>query len=312
MKKRLILSVVIIGLLLQSQLAYCSENKQTWMQRLASYFGLSDRNKVVALNSAADAIRVSSLSLGTYIAGEHYAGLVSADFLQSVMSGYAILNMGGILLKVIADNIDKANKKTEDRLVAIQTIKNYLRIAVLYNDAMYPTRSSKIHALLKKEDFLSYVEDKGDILDIACRELIQEMEEGRYSKEKYIQELQDEDDKIDAYMADLRINQHMDEAFYTEDKLDHLKGGLQVPVEKMQAYLSLYYRLKAQLAVENNLPYDVREAKTKKLRKLYKGLSAAKENKLFEQKNEEKRIRDESKQIHPILEGISEFAKQEQ
>ena len=97
-----------------------------------------------------------------------------------------VVNLFLVLIEDIGPIIASYRTGAADRNEAIQKIKGDLLVLV-NNPLLYPTRSSKINALLKKDEFLQYVNDQDDLVQESCNQLIQEISAIEYSKTKKVQ-----------------------------------------------------------------------------------------------------------------------------
>lgn len=142
-----------------------------------------------------------------------------------------------------------------DQDEAIETIKNDLFI-IVNNQLLYPTRSSKINALLKKDEFLQYIDDQDNLLQDACNKLIEEIVALNYSESK-----KETDKAIDARLATLKAiivrGQSITEQIKLLETTIDQKQHFDIP--EMQAYLSLYFRLKNKQNVEGKLTKEEKE-----------------------------------------------------
>jgi len=142
-----------------------------------------------------------------------------------------------------------------DKDEAIQKIKEDL-LLLINNQLLYPTRSSKINVLLKKDEFIQYVDDQDDVLQDACNQLIDEISALDYSASKKAA-----DETIDARMATLRASLIRGQSLTEQiNELETKIGQKQhFDIPEMQAYLSLYFRLKNKQRVEGKLTKEEKE-----------------------------------------------------
>jgi len=144
------------------------------------------------------------------------------------------------------------------RTDAIIKIKDNIA-QVLSNSTLYPTRSSKIHALLKKDEFSQYITDEYGLVQEACNELIKEINAIPYSQEQ-----KKADRIIDDKIEDARIITSQGDTLKAQIKL--LEDYCKEPIENfdipgMQGYLSVYFRLKNKQEVESKLSPEERASR---------------------------------------------------
>lgn len=274
MKGRLILFVVLVGALSQSQLIYCAQ-QQSWgdwfRSKYQQYSGTAEEaQKSLASGVAAMRSRVEKAAAPSV--AEYQARAESFDEkIKSSEKGVArfataggalfndVISISNIVLDTTANFINDLAKDYITRPQAIAGIKNNLKIAVADNALLYPTRSSKIHVLLKKDEFLqyapSYFRDENGIFDEACSQLSKEIQDS-YTQgltKAQIDAQRAEDSQIDAHVATLRKAIASEKSLEGQIKALELIQDQQKSITQMRAYLSLYYRLKNQLEVEKQL-----------------------------------------------------------
>jgi hypothetical protein len=275
MKKQLRLFVAIIGLLSQSPLIYCAQ-QQGWSDWFRSkyqqYSGTAaEAQKSLASGVAAVRSRVERAAAPSVAAyrdvwsdepdnqykvmhiDEEKLGKIGATALRL---GFSYVIIGPSLLLTTASLINDLANDYITRPQAIAGIKNNLKIAVADNALLYPTRSSKIHVLLKKDEFLqyapSYFRDTNGIFDEACSQLSKEIQDS-YTQgltKAQIDAQRAEDSQIDSHVATLRKAIASEQSLEGKIKALELVQDQQKSIIQMRAYLSLYYRLKNQLEVE--------------------------------------------------------------
>lgn len=268
MKSKLISSIVI-AVLLQSSSMYGAQNpsQQSWgdwfrtkYRQYSAGATESARQGVAAVQSrvakaAAPSIEVAR-TLRDRIDTEESLGAAG----KGALSVFLIYNLAGpAVLWTIGNLIKDYRNNYITRPAVIEGIKNNLKAAVVYNGLLYPTRSSKIHVLLKKDEFLEfanvYINDTDGLLGEACSQLSKEISSAKYSEEQ-----KEEDRQIDSHIASLR--KAIDSKQSLEDKIKALEliQGDQKSIIQMRAYLSLYYRLKNQLEVKNQFALRQKQA----------------------------------------------------
>ena len=240
--------IIVAGcLILASSINFTSEN-QSWYDYFRSKWSQltgsrTAQRAVKPLAAASLAYTTQTIGPGLMIGTGQTLGLTNwqAESPWSYRFGYlpiAFIWLTATIaaIKFYREPISKINK-----------IKEALTI-VLSNPLLYPTRSSKLHALLKKDEFLGYIEDKDGLVQEACNELIDEI-----NKAKCTDAQKKADAAIDKQMSEIRnmLKQYvtLDEqinALETQQYTTNIPAG-------MQAYLSLYFRLKNKQAVENKL-----------------------------------------------------------
>jgi len=282
MKKQLILVAIFLCVMLQSNLSWCSGSlqpkKQTWGEWLSSIFTYG-RPKERALGQMKEDYPISALgSIAGYAVASKYPQIqshIEKGVKLNIMAMQEITGLNSLSLGTIGVSLFfsiyavaigrwitlyKTGKFL--RTDALLEIKNYLRIAI-GNQLLYPTRSSKINVLIKKDEFLEYINDQDDLLNEACRQLIEEI-----NTDDYPEDQENEDKKINKYISNLKVS--IDSFPSLESKINALKRmeNQQETVEKMRGYLSLYYRLQNKLEVEKKLAPEQKKLLSKSFSKL--------------------------------------------
>jgi len=268
----LMLSVVCIGVLLQSTTNICSQNKQGWRDWFWSNFTSKVQETAPTAAGAA---------LGSFVVGQTGSDSIASEYMETlkpigVTDPYIAYATGAILtigiftwIGFAIGEVLKLEKELKDRdlreirsmkgwatiLGRIKEIENILRF-VIANPLIYPTRSSRINVLLKKDEFLENINDQDDILRDACNQLIREINAVTYSEKQF-----EEDQKIDSYIMTLRAQIFAQPTL--EDQIVALEAmqDQQKTIDQMRGYLSLYYRLKNQLEVEKQLTPEQKTAR---------------------------------------------------
>jgi hypothetical protein len=244
MKKKLILIVAFVCLTGQPNSNMCAENKQSWADWFRSKF--SPRETALAKTAVASA--------GAALAGQ--AALSSWRYgIHPIDAGFAIGGIYGIVMQNIIQEILKNYPNRTDK---VRAIKDNLIVAV-NNPLLYPTRSSKINVLVKKDEFLAYVNDQDSLLQDACKELSSEINAIVYSDAQYA-----EDQKIDGYISQLKAK--ISSWPTVEGQIAALERmqDQQKTIAQMQGYLSLYFRLKNQLELEKQLTPEQKMVREKR------------------------------------------------
>lgn len=158
----------------------------------------------------------------------------------------------------IREQEENEDIKKQVELVSIQKIKNALGLLII-NPLFYPTRSSKINLLTKKDEFFQYVNDpdrdnpKG-VLYQACQQLVEEINAAPYSDEQF-----EEANKIGAHIAQLKNQLNPLDPLETQIKRLEEMQNKQDSIIKMRGFLSLYYRMQNQLEVEKKFKLQQQE-----------------------------------------------------
>lgn len=257
MKNKLILSVIMVGALLQPNITYSA---QDWMIN-ASSTAQGFMDKLLAWwNTAAPSINVELTDDQAFMLGGATAVTAATVAMIKIIQN---VNARAAIQRAAQKKSDEAAMRSAiaaEKKVAIAKIKMHLQL-IMKDRLLYPTRSSKLHALLKKDGLLAsanryinhYVNDEYGLFDEACAQL-----SAQISKLNYSDEQRDEDRLIDAYIAELKISladyTTLEKIEYlqspSEDKISFLKYG---SIEGMRAYLSAYYILMNELEIENKL-----------------------------------------------------------
>ena len=258
MNKKLMLIAIVCCVGLQSNLSMGSEKpaakKQTWGEWFSSWltYGRPNERAMGHLKESLPRTTLALLAGGVVNTQYPEAVAIVGRVIQKKIRNIDSLLFGSLYINTIftlyASFISQflfyyktgQLSKTD----ALLEIKNYLRIT-LGNQLLYPTRSSKVNVLTDKDEFLAYVDDQDGLLNEVCDQLLREIQTADYSEEQ-----QQDDQKIDAHILELKVNiDHL----LLEQQIDALKwiADRQNTVEKMRGYLSLYYRLQNKLEVEN-------------------------------------------------------------
>jgi hypothetical protein len=264
MKNKLLLFFITIALCMAIQLKmnFASEN-QSWSDYFRSKWAeLTSSRRVKLLQEKAPLITAIGLTakLGSY------AGVIPTGYIKWLGISFPITLVIVTLVYNIDSIISYYRTGSFSRTDAIIKIKDNLAQAIS-NVTLYPTRSSKLHALLKKDEFTQYITDEYGLVQEACAELSREISSVPYSEDQRIA-----DRKIDEKMAKFRntiINQYttIDDQIVALETLK--QNDLDIPA--MQAYLSIYFRLKNKQNVENKLSPEEKTLKqswTKEAEKL--------------------------------------------
>jgi hypothetical protein len=245
MKNKLLL-IVAFSLGMQSNISFASEpSTQSW----GDWF----RSKFAATRQA---VAEKAPSVGATTAGVMATAGYLEPALRSILPRNYLLLAGsfGLIYSTLGLAIDayisRYQQGSDSKTVTINNIKNDLTIAIA-NPLLYPTRSSKLHALLKKDEFLQYINDQDGLVEQACNQVIKEINAMPYSN------TQKELDKIiDDKMAEARVIIAHGNTLQAKIKLleDYCKEPLSTfDFPEMQAYLSVYFRLKNKQDVESKL-----------------------------------------------------------
>lgn len=249
MNKKLI-SLSCLILILQSNVVYCGQGWGDWFR--AKFYGTSQAKK-------AKTVIPSSSYSGGAIAGMGVAtgGLFVGHGVESLSwnnEAWREISQG-IVIFTVYSAVSMIMQSTVNRDEKIDYIGSWIRV-VLNNSLLYPTRSSKLHVLLKKDDFLQYARLYGydDIFDEVCRLLSAEISAATYSQEE-----KEQDRQIDSYMAGLR--QGLMSASDLSQQIEALEAiqNKQSSIVAMRGYLSIYYRLKNQLKYEEKLTLEQKQ-----------------------------------------------------
>lgn len=245
MKNKLLL-IVAFSLGMQSNISIASEpSTQSW----GDWF----RSKFAATRQA---VAEKAPSVGVTTAGVMATAGYLEPALRSILPKNYLLMAGGfgLIYSTLGLAIDAciSNYKqgSDSKAETINNIKNDLTI-VIANPLLYPTRSSKLHALLKKDEFVQYITDEYGLVQEACNELIREINDIPYSQDQ-----KEKDRIIDDKIAEARVIIAYGDTLQAQIKLleDYCKeplGSFDIP--GMQGYLSVYFRLKNKQDVESKL-----------------------------------------------------------
>jgi hypothetical protein len=263
MKNKSFLIVIALCAGLQGNISFANNN-QSWADYFRSkwaQFTSSDTIKVIQEKAkpyvVPMATTVSSVGIGRLIAAKKLTltipsmvnpvtiKLLTRQNAEIIRSGGII---GGILALTIYGIVSYYQQKSITKPDAILQIKETLSL-LINNQLLYPTRSSKINALLKKDEFLQSITDEYGLVQEACNELIKEINTIPYSQEQ-----QQKDKAVDTKITEVR-NMIMHHATLDE-QIKALEEQHTTDIPGMEAYLSVYYRLKNKQAVENNLSQE--------------------------------------------------------
>ncbi|HEX4068983.1 MAG TPA: hypothetical protein VHX42_02705 [Candidatus Babeliales bacterium] len=239
MRYRNIIFIIIILILgLQRTRSLSSEKKQGWWDWFSSKLSASKTTEVMKQRALIKAIELAAQHSGI----ESHLIINSMDLLLALKE-----DISEIILSYLNNSIDQND--------AIKKIKEDL-LLLINNQLLYPTRSSKINVLLKKDEFLQYVNDQDNLVQDACNQLIKEISNLDYSATK-----KSADEAIDTRVATLKAaiihGQSLTEQIHElETKIDQ-KQHFDIP--EMQAYLSFYFRLKNKEKVEGKLTKEEKE-----------------------------------------------------
>jgi hypothetical protein len=230
--------VIILCVGLGLNFSLCSKNKQDWF----NWF----RSKLASITSSKTAkviVKKKIMAVPLNLASA-YSGIES-KMLSDVVTLFLALveDIGPIIASYRTGSVDRDE--------AIQKIKADL-LLVVNNPLLYPTRSSKINALLKKDEFLQYMNDQDDLVQESCNQLIEEISAIDYATTK-----KTADKVIDLRLATLKA---MVYGQSLPNQLKTLEAWLKQPIHfdvpQMQAYLSLYFRIKNKQNVEGKLTIE--------------------------------------------------------
>ena len=240
MKNKAFLVIILcLGLQMPN---FASEKKQSWWNWLRAKW---EGSKVVSVTTEKAKMKA-------------IAGAMALAVQYSWIESHLIMDGIHLLLALVEDIqtiISSYGLGSIDKDEAIKKIKEDL-LLLINNQLLYPTRSSKINALLKKDEFLQYMNDQDDLLQDACNQLIGEISALEYSATKRAA-----DEAIDLRMATLRASiirgQSLTEQINELETKIGQKQHFDIP--EMQAYLSLYFRLKNKQRVEGKLTKEEKE-----------------------------------------------------
>ncbi len=257
MKKKVFLITIALCAVLQSNIDFASEN-QSWGDWLKAKYTqwtkkTTDIRPALTTAAVAGTIATQGRALLPYSqATLQVLGrpIYAATVFTPPLLLYAKVGIFLITVDLCGKIINQYRRGTISKEEAIKDIQNNLMVTI-NQELLYPTRSSKLHALLKKDEFLQYINDKDGLVQEACNELIREINAIPYSSEQ-----KENDAIIDDKMAEARIiiaqTDILEEQIkFLEDYCKDPLGNFDIP--GMQGYLSVYFRLKNKQAVENKL-----------------------------------------------------------
>ena len=271
MKNKLILIVVVIGFGLQTNSIICSE-KRTWWDRLMSFAFLNEEpstkqkamfdanvGKESLWNQAAMKVeKYKELGKAGVAAGTitGVGGALFSPFSQAqwsmpanMFANFVAFSFVGVILAVNLHKIVSLFKHgMTTRVEAAMSAKYYLDDFFIKNDVFYPTRSSKINALVKKDEFVDYVYDAHGILQEACEKVLDTL-----AADNRTEEQRNNESEIDTMIS--TIKGKISTEYTLEGKLsalDRLKFN-EFSGNLMKAFDSVKFRLQNQLEVEKQL-----------------------------------------------------------
>jgi hypothetical protein len=268
MKNKLFLIALCAGI--QANISFAGE-KQSWADWFRAKYAQVTGSRYVREKAEKAPYLVTGGVIGVPIIGQAGANLLRMpsfvydfiyrhssheeflQYLDFIVARDKVLIVGGAVLGIaLAESIYQAVSYyrfgATSKAEALFQIKDAL--SLLINDSsLYPTRSSKIHALLKKDEFVQYVTDEYGLVQDACNELIKNINQAPYSEDQKAK-----DAIIDQKMAEVRKSISNYETL--DDQITALENQKQnnMDISTMQAYTSVYLRLKNKQAVENKLP----------------------------------------------------------
>lgn len=184
-----------------------------------------------------------------------YAGIIPVEYVKWLGISFPVTLVIVALVYNIDSIISYYQTGSFNRTDAIIKIKDNVA-QVLSNNTLYPTRSSKIHALLKKDEFLQYITDEYGLIQEACNELI-----GEINAIQYPQAQKEIDRVIDAKMSEIKKSIINYETL--DDQITALENQQQtMDIPGMQAYLSVYFRLKNKQNVESKLSQEEKTSRS--------------------------------------------------
>lgn len=165
--------------------------------------------------------------------------------------GWVVTGVSAAILDVLRGKIFASI----DRKSKINTIKEDLSIFLLDN-SLYPTRSSKINALLKKDEFIEYIEDEDGMLSEASNRLMKKL----FSKDRRSERKRKKEEKIDGYISTLN---KLILGLTLKEQVALLRETPPITItpEESVGYVSLYNRLKNRLRLEKMLSPEQRAQK---------------------------------------------------
>jgi hypothetical protein len=247
MKNKLLIFFAAIALCtaIHLKMNFASE-KQTWTDYFRSKWTELTSSRIGQLTQEkAPLVAATGLSakLGSY------AGVIPTGYIKWLGISFPVTLVIVALVYNIDSIISYYRTGSFNRTDAIIKIKDNIA-QVLSNTTLYPTRSSKIHALLKKDEFTQYINDQYGLVQEACNELI-----GEINKIEYAKAQKEADEIIDKQMSEIR---NMLKQYVTlEEQIKVLESKeYNANIFEMQAYLSVYYRLKNKQNIENQLSQE--------------------------------------------------------
>jgi hypothetical protein len=244
MKNKSILFVVALCAGLQVNMGFASQN-QSWPDWFWAKFATA--KKTAAENPKLE----GPLLVGSY-------ALAASRLVPGFENSRIFLGVGiGVLVPTLVDFCMKLSAKLKTEATKTK-IKNVIA-QLIDNSVLYPTRSSKFHALLKKDEFLQYIDDKDGLIQEICAELSNEINSVPYGDQRTL------DGVIDKKMAEFRkiIMNHvtLEDQIKALDELLKKQPRLVDDVPTMQAFVSIYFRLKNKQAVESKLSSEERASR---------------------------------------------------
>ena len=279
MKNKLILIVVMFGFAFQSNSIVCSEKRTLW-DRLVSFVFLNeepettrkamfDKNvtKESLWNQAAMKIEKykelgkAGVAAGTIagVGGALFSPLSEAQWSMpaNIFANFVAFSFVGVILAVNLHKIVQLFKYgMTTRVEAAMSAKYYLDDFFIKNNEFYPTRSSKINALVKKDEFVDYVYDEHGILQEACEKVLDTL-----AADNRTEEQRNNESEIDTMIS--TIKGKVSTEYTLESKLaalDRLKFG-ELSGNLMKAFNSVKFRLQNQLEVEKQLSPEEKAAR---------------------------------------------------
>ena len=148
---------------------------------------------------------------------------------------------------------EREEKKRKEREKQVNRVALKMWGLISEND-LFPTRSSKINLLLKKDEFVDYIDDKEGIIDQATKQLIAKY----FEEDDRTLEQKEKEEKIDTYVSSLKGRLF---GLPLKDQVDLLKNESpkRSTIAEIDGYNSLVGRLENKLAVENRLSPQQRE-----------------------------------------------------
>ena len=156
---------------------------------------IATKNQDIATAVMADAPFMAYLT--KFFGGAQQGGLVLAGSVSFSIPVF-VTAYGIQKILVYYHNKDIAARKAEDRLAAIEQVKTLISMQIA-SPLTYPTRSTKLHALLKKNEFLVDMKDVDGIVAQACSELSKQFTAIEYSDRQRAK-----DSLVDAELGSLR------------------------------------------------------------------------------------------------------------